>query len=468
MSTDAKQHSGSLPLRTQVWYGVGYLPDSLLNNAYATLIFIVYDGELGLGAAAIGLVGLIIRLWDAFNDPFIGNLSDRTRSRWGRRHPYVVAGAAAGALCTLLLWNPPFGWGAPALWWYLLVAAFLYYTAFSIYTVPYFAMGLAMSSSERDRDGLMGWRVAANSVVLCAIPVAPMLIHNGMLGESPAQSLSRLSWILAFLILAAGLLAAQMLREPPGAEKGAGSGPGLIDGFRSACRNRPFLIATGIVSFALLGLVASSTMLFYMNLTYVFPSGELEARKADATQLMAFTGFAGAFIGLCIAPFVASLAARFGRRMVLSAATILMASAFMLSPWVFRPDFPHLQILFHLLLALGITFVFVLTAPMIGEVCDMDEIERGTRREGIFAAMFNLGFKISIAIALFAGGALVSASGFSFEAVGQSPATILWLKVSFVALPLLCIALALLLVRIYPLSAEVIERCRLAKTTSHV
>lgn len=465
-NSGARVRDSALPLRTQVWYGAGYLPDSLLNNAYALLVFVVYDGELRLGAAAIGLVGLIIRLWDALNDPLIGNLSDRTRSRWGRRHPYIAVGAVAGALCTLLLWNPPTAWDASALWWYLLIGAFLYYTAFSIYSVPYFAMGLEMSTSERDRDGLMGWRVAANNLVLCAMPAAPMLIYNGMLADGPADSLARLSWILAGLILASGLLASVVLKAPRELPGQTENPPGLIDSFRAAYRNRALLTATGIVSLALLALVASSTMLLYMNLALVFPFGELDTRKEEATRLMAITGFAGAALGLAVAPVVGTLAAKFGRKAVLSAALTLAAAAFVASPWLFRPDLPLVQLALHLPVSLGVTCVFVLTAPMIGEVCDMDEIEHGTRREGTFAAIFNLGFKISIAVALFAAGVLVSASGFSFDLQGQSAATLAQLKLSFVLLPALCIVAAFLLARIYPLDADVIARFRLAKQTA--
>jgi len=456
----------NLPLKTKIWYGVGYLPDSLLNNAYALLIFIVYDGELRLGAAAIGLVGMIIRLWDAFNDPLIGNFSDHTRTRWGRRRPYVVAGAVTGALCTLLLWNPPTGWSSSSLWWYVLVVAFLYYTAFSLYSVPYFALGLEMSPAQRDRDSVMGWRVAANNIVLCALPFVPMLIFSGVLGANALESLARFSVVLAFLILGLGLLAAWMLPEPLELPVAASKAPGLWDGLKCALRNGPFLQATGIVSLALLALVVWSSMVYYMNLAFVYPVGDLAARKADATRLMALTGFCGAFAGFALAPFVGNMAARIGRKPLLYAALALMVVSLILSPWLFRPDFPAIQVVFHVLFVAGITFVFVLTAPMVGEVCDLDEIEEGTRREGLFSAFFSLGFKISIAIALFAGGVLISASGFSFDTQGQSAATLGQLKLSFVALPILCLVGAFLLVRSYPLNAEVIARHRLARQSA--
>jgi len=455
-------NSPNLPLKTKIWYGVGYLSDSLLNNAYSTIVFILFDGELKLGAASIGLVALIIRIWEAGIDPCIGNLTDRTRSRWGSRHPYVVAGSVAGALCTILIWNPPTSWGSTGLWWYLLIVTLFYYTAFSIFSVPYFALGLAMSNSERDRDGIMGWRVTANSVVLCAVPLAPMLIYNGLLGRSPLESLSRLSLVLAALILGTGLMAAKNLPQPP-VDPTEGRGPGLLDGLKCAYRNRPFLIATGILSVALLGVVVSGTMSYYMNLAFVFPSGDLAARKADATQLMAVTGFGGALVGLCVAPFVAMLASRFGRKPVLTAAFCIMSLAFLLSPWLYCADYPYAQMIFSVLLSFGITFVFVLTAPMVGEVCDIDELENGAKREGIFAAMFNFGFKVSIGLAMYAGGYLVSLSGFSFEVAEQAASTLSVLRGSYIVLPVFCFAVGLCLVASYPLNAEVIRQRRLAR-----
>lgn len=453
-----------LGLSKKLWYGVGYLPDSILNNVYAWLVFVIYDGELMLGAAAIGLVGMLIRLWDAFNDPFIGNLSDKTRTRWGRRHPYMVAGVILGALCTLLLWNPPTGLGPNALWWYLLVSAFLYYTAFSIYSVPYFALGLGMSTSEKDRDGLMGWRVAANSVVLCLVPATPMLVYNGWLGDTPMESLTRLSFILAGLIVVTGLAAARFLPQPVlEPEPAAPQSLGLIDGIRCVYRNKPFLAATGIVSLALFGLVVGSAMLFYINLAVVYPIGDLADRKADATRMMGVTGFAGAFLALILSPFVASISNRIGRKRLLTFAIGSMIAAYLLSPWLFTAAQPWLQLGFHLLFFFGITFVFVLTAPMIGEVCDIDELETGLRREGIFSAMFNLGFKVSIALAMMAGGLMVSLSGFTMDLAEQDPATLLKLRGGFLLLPLISFAGCLYLNRIYPLNGEMINRMRREK-----
>jgi GPH family glycoside/pentoside/hexuronide:cation symporter len=455
-----------LPLSKKIWYGVGYLPDSILNNIYGSLIFMVYNVELGLTAAAIGMVGLIIRLWDAFNDPFIGNLSDKTRSRWGRRHPYIISGTLSGALSMLLFLNPPQSLGATGLWWYLLIAAFLYYTAFSIYSVPFFALGLGMSSNEKDRAGLMGWRVAANNLVLCAIvPIVPMLIYNGWMGRSPMESLSRIALILAALITVTGLLAARFL---PKSQLEPGEGikfPGLIDGFTCVFKNRPFLIATGIVSLALFGLIVGWSMIFYLNLSVVFTVGELAARKAAATQLGAVTGFAGAFTGMVIAPFVATLSNQVGRKRLLTSAIGLMILSYLLTPWLFTPVMPYLQVVFNILFMSGITCVFVLTAPMVGEVCDVDEIDTGFRREGIFTAMFNLGFKISIALTSLVSGLLISGSGFNAELLEQTDSTVLFLRWSFALVPVIFFVLCLYLNQIYPLNTELINRLRLEKIT---
>jgi GPH family glycoside/pentoside/hexuronide:cation symporter len=377
----------------------------------------------------------------------------------------MVGGAISGALAMLLLWNPPLGLGATGLWWYLLLSAFLYYTAFSLYSVPFFALGLGLSSNEKDRDGLMGWRVAANNLVLCAIvPVVPMLIYNGWIGRSPMESLSRIALILAALITIAGLLAARFLpksQTEPGADVKA---PGLIDGFKCVFTNRPFLIATGIVSLALVGLIVGLCTVFYLNLSVVFTEGELTARKAAATRLGAITGFAGALTGMVIAPFVATLAGRIGRKRLLAVAIGLMILSFLLTPWLFTPLMPYLQVVFNILFMSGITCVFVLTAPMVGEVCDVDEIDNGFRREGIFTAMFNLGFKISIALSSLVSGLLISGSGFNAELLEQTDATVSFLRWSFALLPVIFFALCLYLNAIYPLSTDVINRLREEKS----
>lgn len=450
-----------LPLSKKMWYGVGYLPDSILNNIYGSLIFMVYNVELGLTAAAIGMIGLIIRLWDAFNDPFIGNLSDKTRSRWGRRHPYMVCGVVTGALSMLLLWNPPQAFGGTGLWWYLLISSFLYYTAFSIYSVPFFALGLGMSSNEKDRDGLMGWRVAANNLVLCAIvPVVPMLIYNGWLGDSPMESLSRIALILAALITVTGMLSAHFLPKSHLEPREDVKAPSLINGFQCVLKNGPFLIATGIVSLALFGLIIGWNMIFYLNLSVVFTVGELAARKAAATQLGAVTGFAGAFTGMVLAPFVAALANRFGRKRLLTIAISLMIFSFLLTPWLFTPVMPYLQVVFNVLFISGLTCVFVLTAPMVGEVCDVDEIDHGFRREGLFTALFNLGVKISLALTSLVSGVVISMSGFNAELLDQTSSTASFLRWSFALVPVIFFALCLYLNHIYPLNTDVIIRLR--------
>jgi GPH family glycoside/pentoside/hexuronide:cation symporter len=126
---------------------------------------------------------------------------------------------------------------------------------------------------------------------------------------------------------------------------------------------------------------------------------------------------------------------------------------------------PYLQVVFNVLFMSGITCVFVLTAPMVGEVCDVDEIDTGFRREGLFTAMFNLGFKISIALTSLVSGLLISGSGFNAELLEQTDSTVSFLRWSFALVPVLFFAFCLCLNHIYPLNTEVISRLRAEKST---
>ncbi len=461
------QSDHRLSLASKVWYAVGYLPDSIMNNMYGMLILMVYNIELGLAAAAVGSVGTISRLVEAFIDPFFGNLSDNTKSRWGRRRPYMLAGCLLGGLLTLALWMPPAGLSHAALWWYLMVVAVLYYVAYAIYSVPFMALGLSLATEAKDRDSLMGWRVAANNLVLMVAPVVPILIYNKTMGSTPLESLSRIGIVLAACTIAAGVAATIFVTEraeTPDVSKIKGDVAqdhhGLIDGFKCVVKNKPFLITTGIVSFTIIGLVVGTMFPFYMNLTTVFTEGTEDLRKEAASKVGAICGFASALLGLLYAPQVANVAAKFGRKPTLYLSLGTMIAAFLASPWLFTKQYPYLQVVFNIVIALGVTGIWVLTLPMLAEACDLDEIENGSRREGVFTAMYNWGIKVAIAACGLIGGILIDLSHFDAKLPVQTPDTISTLTMAFALSPVIFLAICIYLTWIFPLSPEKIRMMR--------
>jgi len=143
-----------VPVRTKFFYGFGELALSLTTESLNRFLMFFYSDTLRLSPTAVGLMILLSKGWDAITDPAMGYLSDTTRSRRGRRRPYVILGAVPMGVCyALLFWPPQVGdW---ALLWYMLALSIALYTCFTIYTVPYYAWGAELSRDYHERTSIV-------------------------------------------------------------------------------------------------------------------------------------------------------------------------------------------------------------------------------------------------------------------------------------------------------------------------
>ena len=476
----------TLTLRSKLLYGIGFIPDVVMSNLITSLALMIYKVELGVPAALIGMAIGLPRLWEAFTDPVIGGLSDRFRSRWGRRRPFLAVGAVAAGLLCMALWAPLSGLAAlgntvawastwlglnyspstelstTALFWWFLVVSVLYLTAYAAYNVPYQALGLEMASSDRDRSSLAGFRAGANNFSWVAIlPFLPLLVTNGQLGDSPVNSVEVLGVLLGLLIMILGLTAAVTCREPPPTTTTIShpQGPGLIAGIKVAISDRAFLMVAGIMCFALIGFVLAMTLPYFVNLAIVFPGGTLEA-KNSATTMSFWSSIIGNALAMGFCPLIGPMAERFGRkRMLLIGLGILMCS-FLATPILFSQHWPWLQLLYKIIDTPAIAIVWVLTMPMLAEVCDRDEILHGVSRQGIFTAMFNWGNKAAMALVAILSGLVIDWSGFSGKLAFQTPETISYLRWMFALGPLPFLAAAMWFTIRFPLDSRTIHALR--------
>jgi len=146
-----------VPFRAILALSFGSLGSCYVLFSINNLAFPIYNLALGVSAVKLGWAMALPRVIDAFFDPLIGWLSDNTRSRWGRRKPYIVAGAFPLALFTVLLWLPPSKAGPDVIFWYFLVISIFYYLAYSVCVVPLSALGFELSNDYNERTRIMGW-----------------------------------------------------------------------------------------------------------------------------------------------------------------------------------------------------------------------------------------------------------------------------------------------------------------------
>ena len=142
----------------RIFYGIGSIAFGVKDTGFTVLLMIFYNQALGLPAATVGFAIMIALIVDAFADPFIGRTSDAVRSRWGRRHPFMLAAALPIAISFYFLWNPPAGMSKDALFWYLLVLAIIIRICISLYEIPSSALIIDLEHDYDKRTAFMSWR----------------------------------------------------------------------------------------------------------------------------------------------------------------------------------------------------------------------------------------------------------------------------------------------------------------------
>ena len=163
MTSDNTKGNPSTPLRRIVAYSMGEGASSLTMNGIAAFAMLYYVQVLGLNSKWAGLALSISMLWDAISDPIMGHITDNTRSRFGRRHPYILGGGIFLAISFFFLWFvPAFFQGPKAIFWYILAVNLIVRTAWTIFGIPYAALGFEICTGYEERAKLQSVRFISN------------------------------------------------------------------------------------------------------------------------------------------------------------------------------------------------------------------------------------------------------------------------------------------------------------------
>ena len=200
MDTDAGVASGSnsLGFGLKFWYGLGQLAEGVKNTAFSFFLVFYFNQVLGLSGTLAGTAIFIALVFDAVSDPVAGSLSDRLRSRWGRRHPFMYASAAPLAVTFCLLFNPPPGLGQWGLFGWLLCFAILVRASMTLYHVPHLALGAELTDDYSERTTVVAFRSFFSMIGAFATPVVGMGLflrsteqfENGQLNPAGYESLA--------------------------------------------------------------------------------------------------------------------------------------------------------------------------------------------------------------------------------------------------------------------------------------
>jgi sugar (glycoside-pentoside-hexuronide) transporter len=422
------------------------------------LYFLKYATDvLGVAAGVMGLLFALSRFWDGLADPIAGYLSDRTRSRLGRRRSWMAASALPFGLSVWMLWCPPAALeGAWAAAW-VGAGLLLFYTAYTGIQVPYGALGAELSQDYHDRTRLFAWRQGIGALGTLFGVVAYYLFLEAERGAGLASRQVGLGvglFASLCICVTTGVLVARVRERSDYQERGPERVFGAFaDVLRNPHARRLFWVqCSHFFSVAVLALVSA----------YVF---QYVLRVPSATAALLVACFAvGMVAGI---PLWVALSRRFGKHRCWSAALWSVAALYSSLFFALDADVSaagwQLGVAGALSLLLGFlqSSNFVLMHSMQADVIDWDEERTGERKEGAYLATWSFGEKCASALAAVAVGVALEWVGY-VPNVEQTPAVRSMILVLMSFAPALCHVLSALLLMRFGLGEQEHIRIRRA------
>ncbi len=419
-----------ITLAVKLFYGFGSIAYGVKDNGFRVFLLLFYNQVVGLEATLVTTAILVAMLIDCAIDPFIGQVSDNWRSKWGRRHPFMYASALPAAATFLLLWNPPYDWSHEALFWYLVGTAVLVRTFITLYEIPSSSLGAELTLDYDERTSLLGYRYFFAYWGGLSLIIINLLVFLQPSEEYPIGQLNRdgyANWgyvaaVVMFLSIVISALGTHRyipyLAQPIG--EVSHSIVRQLKEMGATLSNRSFVIITLVGLFAAIAQGTAFSLAFYFS-TYFWQL------SPEGTAILTADAYISSAVALAAAPY---LAKRSGKKI---AGSILLATSVFIGfiPMMLRllgyfPDNGSDWLVPLLFLdglirgSFGITAAILITA-MLTDVVEDAAVKTGRRSEGLFFAFTSLIQKAISGVGVMVAGLVLSFIAFP---VGSKPSDV--------------------------------------------
>lgn len=473
-----------IPLFQKLVFAAGTNADylaTILTTNYIWMPF--FNIGLGISPLLLGGVLVVLRTWDAITDPIMGNLSDNARTRWGRRRPFIFAGAIATAALYPIFWYMPAGLSSPSQATYLIVVGIIYFAALTLWSMPYYGLQLELTPNYDERTRLTAWMtlfgkviglaggwflavvIAAGTLALDGIttpagerglmdqllatlqPLVAFLGHAAP-GEKPiVVGMRAVCWLIAGGILIFGALPAIFVKERYyAAEASKQPRETFWQSVRESFRCPPLWALIGVSFFLVLGVTSMSGLWQYVNIYYV--------NGGDIAKAAVIAGWKSTVImcGIALIPVFTWLGERYDKRTVLILMLLISLTGHLLNLVLMTPKHPYLQIIPGFFESSAIAAIWLFLPSMKADVADWDEQRTARRREGSLNAFYSWFIKASLTCSLGLGGFVLELSGFDAAAATQPDAVRERMFHLYLFLPVCIWAVAVVIAWFYPIT----------------
>lgn len=437
-------------IREKISYGMGDLGNNIAYGSIGFYFVFFLTDVAGMSPAWAGYIFMIARMWNALCDLLVGFLSDRTKTRYGRRRPYLLFGAIPLGIFFALLWLVPFTEGIPLIIYYTFVGI-LFNTLYSLVAVPYNALLPELSQNYDERTSIAGFKMALSFVGSLLSAMGVMLIVDTIY---PGKAMYTVSFPIMGKILAVFIIINILISFFGTKERVISGQSEFRTGFRTSLHSllklREFKLVAGVFILNMVGFDVIMAMYIYFmkhalkisdNLSFVFMAIPL-------------------IIAVAITPFWVGVSERLGKQK-----TYILSAFYFMVPLFLCLLLPAGNIPFILfvilLMGIGLSASQVLTFSILPDVVEVDELKNGMRREGTIYGMTMFLYKISSAVSIAVVSAALGLFGYvqstgSVE-IEQAASAVWGIRILISCVPAICFLLSAYFVKKLPLGKEAFE-----------
>ena len=428
-----------LSLWTKLIYGSGDLGFSMNNSIIAAFFPIFMMDVIGITPGLVAIILFVGRSWDYVNDPIIGFLSDRTRTRWGRRRPFLLFGAVPFALSFILLWLAP-NFSQTGLIIYYSLGYVVYEAMATIVYMPYYALTPELTEDYDERTQLTSFRMLFNILGSLTAYIFPMMVIGSMVPENTQRVMlmSVIAGAIAATPLIGVFLGTREKKEYISEEK-----PKLLPSLKAAFKNRPFMFGAGIYLLTWMTiLVVETNLLLYIK--YII------AREGQSTIIMA-----SIFVTAILALPIWNWAAKHWNKRLAYIIGIAFWAVVMIALILVNAQTPFWVILALCILAgIGVSAAQVLPWSIIPDAIEWDEWKTYERHEGMFYSLITLMGKIANSISVPLSLVILELTGYQAGSSVQPQSALTGIRLLIGPIPALLLTGGIVFAIFYPLSRD--------------